>query len=63
LKNVNQIPKKLHGYIYSQLDFFSKRKNWKRKLKIGNKINRKTNVIFWKLKNPKNGKIGGGIVF
>jgi hypothetical protein len=41
------------------LDFFQKEK-LEIKSKIGYKINRKTNVIFWNFKDPKNGKIGGG---
>jgi len=33
---------------------------FKKKIEIGYKINRKTNVIFWNFKDPKNGKIRGG---
>jgi hypothetical protein len=54
LKNVNQTPKKLHGYehIYST-GFLEKKKIRKRKLKIRNKGNRKKNFIFWNFKDKK----------
>jgi hypothetical protein len=46
-------------YIVSWI-ISQKEKLEKKKSKIGKKINRKTNVIFWNFKDPKNGKMGWG---
>jgi hypothetical protein len=46
--------------IYNLLDFFFKKKNWKKKLNIRNKGNRKTNFIFWNSENQKEWKNRGG---